>query len=354
MALFDKLKNVADKAKETAEKAAALAKEKIEQQQQAAKESAAAAAEAEKERKAAAAKAEEERKIAEAEAKKQKWEDLIEQQLSTPSSSCYDYCKGLSYEDQDKFTAQLRHTYIKKLSECTNCDLGKGDCVWQGDKFFCTCGDNVDCPRKQYIKKSQTGILRSPEHIVYVKALSSFEKQQSIIDECKFNYYSKASVLIDFKELLLEFFETFCPGQAGNFLVTKQAPDFLFNYGIGDDNPVMHIAYEINEKSGGEESVYLGSLIKLFEDGIDLQQDFFSNLSLYDRDSGSFEYTVKVLDVLNDPIKTSNCFSDLDKVDINKLYNPDGTIKDAGIGGPKNGYYGDVIYNIIASWSEEE
>lgn len=337
MAFFDKLKGAADKAKEAAVKAAAAAKEKMEQQQQAAQQ------------------AEEARIAEQAEAKKNKWIALIEQELSGhPTDECFRYWEVLSYEDRDKFTTQLRQTYLHKLSESTNCDQGKGDCVWQNDKVFCSCGEDVDCPRKHYVKKSQKGILRSPEHIAYVKALSSFKRQSDSVDESKFRYFSSASVLINYRELLVDFFEAFLPRQTAGFLISKQAPDFLFDYGIGDDNPVMHIVYDIDEKSKGKISAHLNSLIGFWEKGIDLQQAFFNNQSLYDRDDQSFEYTVKVLDILSNPDKKSSYFKNPDKIDITQLFNADGTIKAAGVGGPKNGHYGDVIYNIVASWSEEE
>ena len=135
MAFFDKLKGAADKAKEAAVKAAAVAKEKIEQQQQAAQQAEAdrKAAEAE-----AAQKAEEEKAKAKAEMK----ERILN---GDPDGEYLNYCYHIATEQEcEELQAQMRKNYMQQASENTNCDKGAGDCFWQNEKFFCSCGEDVE------------------------------------------------------------------------------------------------------------------------------------------------------------------------------------------------------------------
>ena len=79
---------------------------------------------------------------------------------------------------------------------------------------------------------------------------------------------------------------------------------------------------------------------------------YFKNPSLYDRSREDLEYTAKILDIVSNEEKRNAAFPASADVSLEKLFNEDGTIKEAGIGGPRKGFYGDVIYNIVSTWEE--
>ena len=354
MAFFDKLKGAADKAKEAAIKAAAVAKEKMEQQQQAVQQ------------------AEEDRKNGE----KQKLYDYLLANYSPLDNDAWakmkQYEKIATEEEVKELNRLISMRWEKERNErtekCleaalskTDCDLGKGDCCWHEDKFYCTCGSDVDCPRKKYIKASQYGNIHAPEHWPYIKVLAATTRFKYGED----SYYSYVnSYDAKWGEFISVFFKRFLPNTIASSdsdmrnlegYEASSEYDNLYNHGLGDDNPLMAILYAINEKTDGQVKMSLPKLVWLEKQyGIDMRQDFLKNPSLYNRSLRDMVYTARILDTVSNPEKLSKYFKDSGKVEVDQLYNADGTIKDAGVGGPKNGHYGDVIYNIVASWSEEE
>lgn len=88
-------------------------------------------------------------------------------------------------------------------------------------------------------------------------------------------------------------------------------------------------------------------------DYLNITLPFFKNPSLYDRSREDLEYTATMLDIVSSSKKRAAASLTSDEVSLNKLFNEDGTIKEAGIGGPRKGFYGDVIYNIVGTWTKE-
>ena len=364
MAFLDKLKGVADKAKEAAERAAAVAKEKIEQQQQAAQQ-------AEADRKAEAEQKAEEKRTARLDELKK---NMIDTYRGHPDAYAYwasEFNKIASAEEAKAFKIELEamkeaeekaaeeaktaeiKALVHALNSGTNCDAEQGDCFWLGEKFFCTCGEDVDCPKKKYVKKTQRGNIHALEHVPYIKYLAQFEKQADMFDESRYDYVNKGNGTMGYTDALREFFKAFLPEHVGN-VATPRVFDFFYEHGLGDDNPVMRILYTVHEQTEGKIMPWIPDLTELYREGIDLEQPFFNNVSLYDRNLRDFRYTVKILDAASDPIKMVEKFAHPERVDVEALFNADGTIKATGYGGPKAGFYGDEIYNIVSTWNEEE
>ena len=365
MALFDKLKGIADKAmdvakdvSQTAKMAADSVKREYSQDPEAV---------------AAREKAAAERAAAEAAQKAKRIEELKEKLLEYYSSSPMLYDSYLreftlltSEEEAEAFEAQIFDILAEKkkaaeqaalaklqalfpsLTDTTNCDKNQGDCFWLGEKFYCTCGEDVDCPKKKYVKKHQMGKIHAPEHAPYIKYLAQFERKKGIIDETEIYYINKGAGDVKYEEALTAFFTAFLPEHIGNI-----DTDFFYVHGLGDDNPIMRILYLVHEQTNGEVKPWIPNLIILHNDGVDLNQAFFNNVSLYNRNLRDFDYTARILDAANNTMKTVESFVHPDKVNIEELFNADDTIKDTGYGGPKAGFYGDEIYNIVSTWNEE-
>lgn len=366
MALFDKLKGIADKAKDVAKDVAQTAKmtaDCVKRDYSKSPEAVAAREEA------AAARAAEE-----AAKKDKRIEELKEKLLEYYDSSPLLYDSYLrefalltSEEEAEAYEAQILDILFEKkkaaeqatltelqamlssLTDTTNCDKNQGDCFWLGEKFYCTCGENVDCPKKKYVKKDQTGKLHAPEHAPYIKYLAQFERKKRYYDENEIYYLNKGTGTLEYADALTAFVTAFLPEHVGGI-----DADFSYAHGLGDENPIMRILYYVHDQTNGEVVPSIMRLTELYESGVDLNQSFFNNISLYKRNLNDFEYTAKVLDAASNPMKAIEVFGCSDKVNVDDLFNADGTIKAAGYGGPKAGFYGDEIYNIVSTWTEEE
>lgn len=370
MAFLDKLKGAAEKAKEAAKNAAIAAAKAVDQV-------------AEKQR-----QADEDQRKADATAKANEAAVIKERLLANYRYKDWNdedwkkYCELVTEEEADELDAIIDAkreadrkdeliSRLNMLKENTDCDLGVGDCIWHGDKFYCTCGDNVDCPRKKHIKARQLGQIQSLDHWAHIK-LASGVRIIRVFDNVHYMCYTKGyQDSIRFEDLLQDFFDKFLPNcqlsddedverakysQRMNDNYEKcEELTYLCEHGLGKDNPVMNILYTINKKTNGQLKMSLPKLVRFARAcDIDMQQEFFMNPSLYQRSYADFWFTAKILDAASDVVKAVDAFTHPDKVDVNALYNADGTIKEAGIGGPKNGFYGDVIYNIVSTWNEEE
>lgn len=365
MALFDKLKGLADKAKETAKDVADITKgvassvakdlEKMgnSPEAQAAREE--------------ARKAERARYEAEMIAKEQAKKDLFNYLVDNHADYSDDYrTKYKSYlesateeealelqfaiekrEQQDGIMLVKKH--IENL-QC-DCDLGKGDCCWLGEHFYCTCSADTECPRKKYIKAKQCDTLFSNAHLPYAKVLGSFKLEQNIWGDGEW-CYRNLDVDFEASDVIRAFFAEFLPEYGQDLLGDKIVLAYFYENGLGQKNSALDILFDYKEKTGGKALPWFPTILELEE--IDLRQEFFKNPSLYDRNRKDFMYTVRILNIVNNPDKLSAYFEDTSNISIEQLYNPDGTIKDAGIGGAKEGFYGDVIFNIVESWGGEE
>ena len=353
MALKDFLKKATDTANVLAAKGTQMAQQAMENLEN--ERQARAEAEAEK-------KAEEAARLkAEEEAKKKARLEMRDRILNGDPDDEYDeYYRTATREEKDELDALEKaaeekrcNDFLETLTNTTDCDQGKGDCCWNGDRFYCTCGDDVDCPRKKYVKAKQFGKLHAPEHFPYIKYLSKIKKKIEPMSE-KLAYYT-CDGDGDYDRLLKVFFENCLPSQYGYFrLSSTMCKEDIYDYGLGEDNPVMSILYYLQDASV-ENSASLSDLFYIMKKGeVDLSQPIFKNVSIYQRSDNDIHYTMKILDIANNPEKLELYYPNHDHIDISQLYNADGTVKEAGVGGPKEGFYGDVIYNIVASWDTKE
>ena len=347
MAFKDLLKKATDAANNLAAKGAQMAqqaKENLENERQ-------ARAEAE-----AVRKAEEAARLEAEEAAKKEMRDRILN--GDPDDERDEYYRTATREEKDELDAleeaaeeKRCNDFLETLTNTTACDLGKGDCCWNSDRFYCTCGDDVDCPRKKYVKAKQFGKLHSPAHFPYIKYLSKIEKKPLYEDR----FYYSCDGDGNYDHLLKVFFEKCLPTQYSSYRLSESiCKEDIYKHGLGEDNPVMSILYYLQDASV-ENSASLSHLFFIMRKGeIDLSQPIFKNVSIYQRSENDIDYTMKILDIVNNPEKLEYYYPNHDHIDISQLYNADGSVKEAGVGGPKKGFYGDVIYNIVASWDTNE
>lgn len=372
MALFDKLKGMA---KEAAEKAKDLANQAVQAQQQKAQQE----EQAKKDENAAKIQSlidylvnvtDEEKYIGgksymsttvEYDRKKREFDQLATREDRAQLEARMAEKERLAVEAEKNAVQTAIEAKLAEMAAEIECEYGKGNCFWFEKKFYCTCGDE-ECPKKKYIPADQRDELISAEHLPYAKLMGKFYSSDFTRDE-----YYRGEMGFTRKELLRHFFDKFLPNshpipeedEDGEYEETGYV-DLLPNadmdcvpimatcigLGLGKQNPIMRILFDYYEKTGNRMPHAAEVLELLTEWKVDTNQDFFKNPSLYDRSAWNFMYAALALDAAVDP----DNFDHPEKVDISLLYNPDGTIKETGFGGPQNGHYGDVIYNIVGEW----
>ena len=361
MALFDKLKGFAEKAKETAKDVASAAKSMADSAKWEISNSPAATAPSAE---AAAPKAAE---------PQFRLQELLDEVVDAYINYSFGEFEGLRdaylevaddeeglvlFERLAELETKKCEQRIAELSQNSDCELGQGRCAWLGCSFYCTCGDSVDCPRKKYLSENEKCQLISAEHLPYIKLIGDYYQDGDLktVD---------GKTGLPFGTAFSYFFEKFLPehlpSTRGDFSMAFAS--FLLAHGMGTENIVMEILFSIHDQTGGKVVPPVDYLIGIYydilnsddeNDYLNIALPFFKNPSLYDRSREDLEYTAAILDTVYTPSKRAAAFPASANVCPEMLFNEDGTIKEAGIGGPRNGFYGDVIYNIVQSWKSKE
>ena len=359
MALFDKLKGIADAAKDVGKTVTAVAKSAANDLSKMGN-SPEAQAKREEAKQAEYARIREEME-AEKAARLAMRDRIVN---GDPDDEQMEYLENATDEEiceLDRLRIERRDnickTEMNKLMANTNCDQGCGDCFWVGPSFYCSCSDTT-CPKKEYIRKEQLGKPIAPEHLPYIKLLSTFFHEGELVVERK---DIDLTVLNAFRY----FIKTFLPEHQSAFgweQGIEMTTFFLIN-GLGAENYVLDILFSIHQQTEGKVVPPMDFLVNAYHDIIHSEDSndciniflpYFKNPSLYDRSREDLEYIAKILDIVSDEEKRNAAFPATADVSLEKLFNTDGTIKEAGIGGPRKGFYGDVIYNIVNTWKAEE
>ena len=138
--------------------------------------------------------------------------------------------------------------------------------------------------------------------------------------------------------------------------VVKEA---IFNnfgeYGINPlKNEFMTLLDNIDFDLKPSHNALLNRLTELHKkEDIDLDNDYLSNPSLYNRSLQSFDYTVRLFDTVSDSSKLRRFFKNTEKINMSDLFEKDGvTIKKVGGTGPNKNSL-DTLYGTVESWSGE-
>ena len=223
---------------------------------------------------------------------------------------------------------------IAKVLEPT-CE--KGDCLWYKSRFYFTCPADCECERKKFTKKDWGGEVENA-FWPYMKRLE------------------KAGIS-DKKEIYEDFMQEFLPQYGkGNWALAENIVSFGFER---EDNPLIDIMFAISKMDKKSNIIkkieYLRNNLRFKEvDGRSiLEHEVFKKESLYDMSYEDFEYTAKVLHNVIDRDRLYEFFIDISDISIEQLYDENGELKPAGIGGPQAGFYGDTIYNTVEMWAGE-
>lgn len=211
----------------------------------------------------------------------------------------------------------------------------KGDCLWNVSNFYFTCPVDCECERKKYTKKDWGGEIASPKFWPYMKRLEKLEE---------YDYDGKIEIYEDFMK---EFLPQYGEGMWG-------IADLVISFGFERKlNPLIDIMFALSKMPEKDSIIDKLEFLHRECSNETLEHKAFVNESLYDRDMEDFEYTVKVLNVVLNQEKLEEFLIDTSVASVEQLFDADGKIKPAGMGGPQAGFYGDTIYNTVETWSGE-
>lgn len=249
---------------------------------------------------------------------------------------------------------QREEQKAKELEQILKPACEKGDCCWNEHRFYFNCG-NAECERKKSTKGSW-GKLKHPEYWQYLKRFEEFEKLHMRPDK------------IIVEELAEDWLKEFAPKLLP---FSKIVYDNICIHGVAD-NEFLNILHDINDfpVDGGElgalsigiagKNTFTDSSLNpcrtlaqtIDEDSIEMQleHDFYREKSLYGR--SGFIFTIKAFEFALNPKRLAEYIGDTSHISIDQLFDSEGNIKSAGEGGPEAGFYGDTIWNTVASWGK--
>lgn len=215
-----------------------------------------------------------------------------------------------------------------KKAEILKPSCEKGDCWWHKGSFYFTCPENFECERKTYTKKDWANDIPDARVIPYLKRLEKATGAEE-------------------KEVYKDFMDEILPqygrGQWGMAeAVLNQC----------DPVPMINIALYLGKQPYMEDMVTKLKMLRTLKRDV-IRNAFFMKESLYNRSTEDFKYTMDIAAVVLDEERLETYFKDTSAISIEQLYDNDGNIIEAGIGGPKNGFYGSCIFNIVESWGGE-
>lgn len=231
---------------------------------------------------------------------------------------------------------------VKELEKILKPACENGDCLWNTGKFYFTCPENIECQKKKTTKKYWGDKVLHTELWPYMKRLEEIQKLQ------KENMLSEKKEKEFFKDLLTEFMPNFASYQY------KIGMNILF-HGIMN-NDFFKLLWDIRDikvkNLGHKIDVLTSAYIEKIS--LNLKHEFYRNPSLYDRSDEDFDYTVRIFETVLDEEKLSTYFKDVMNISVEQLFDANGNIKPAGVGGPEAGFYDDTIWNTVESWSGDD
>lgn len=258
----------------------------------------------------------------------------------------------------------------KWLAEALKPTCEKGDCAWLCEKFYCTCGGQL-CERKKY---SNPTLIENPEMWSYIKRFEAVAKMK---EEEKNGTRNSKDIARFVDWVTQDFVNDFCPNLSDadspiyyviDNITSGHSFDFSCFYDAKTSNLESGISRfreleffkDINSVEHIKENITSEKLKKTFEilhcnfaENAEelLSMDFFKNPSLYNRTEREYCYTVRLLCTVNIPKKLQEMFKDTSCIHVEDLFDEHGNILEVGEGGPKAGFYGDCLYNIVETWS---
>ena len=135
-----------------------------------------------------------------------------------------------------------------------------------------------------------------------------------------------------------------------------KAAEIATRDGFEENNNILSILWAIKNVEGIENLSQKLEYLRDHSFGVDedkftLSESFFHHPSLFLRSLEDFEYTTKIFNIANNEEYLGKYYYDTSKINIDQMFDSEGNIKPAGLGGPQEGFYGDTIWNTVESWS---
>ncbi len=261
----------------------------------------------------------------------------------------------------------------ERISKALEPSCEKGDCLWNNGKFYYICDECVECNRKNSTKNKQDKV-KYPQLWKYMKRYEASEKirkektetfelakehfgeEYGVVYESgeRDDYYHSLSIeqkaawevindnwndiLNSIDMFASELFDEFMPAYTNN--ITLEVKVNL----SGITTPFFDLLWDLKDMdidiSDDIWDILFAGELEISDDlsyPLELDQDIYRNPSLYNRSIYDFRYTLEML------LLTA---SEKDET-YKKLFDNDGNILPAGIGGPEKGFYDPCIWNVI-------
>lgn len=237
-------------------------------------------------------------------------------------------------QEQEKIKQEQEKIKQEQIAKILAPTCERGDCLWYRSKFYFTCPEDCECERKKFTKKDWGGNV-DMVFWPYMKRLDKLEK---------YDFDGKKEI---YKDFMTEFLPQYGVGQYG-------LAEIITTDGFKkEENPLIDIMFAIAQMDKMSDMNKKVEFIRYNCMRPVLEHEVFKKKSLYDRSYEDFEYTVKILNNVLNEYKLSQYFIDISNISVEQLYDENGDLKQAGIGGPEAGFYGDTIYNTVEMWAGE-
>lgn len=289
---------------------------------------------------------------------------LINQTINDVKKEVKDGLKfcGLIDEEPQKFQEQpiqdipAEEKPIIEVPKENKPDCPYGRCCEYDDGFYYTCEKSVSCPRglkKQHYDCLQT--LENKEILDFIIRYSS----NKIIGYNEYNlemYYLNEYADTFFPNLkFLKSFIVECLRWSTSSLNPNLSPFTQFLFELNDKklsypnlaSNLKHLYGIYKEQRYGEREKVIVSLLKT-------PSVLLRDPTLFARDFEDFKYSYGTIELFSDKKGLSEYLKDHTKVNVDMLFNDDGTLKPAGIGGPEIGETADGIWSLVDKISHSD
>lgn len=221
-----------------------------------------------------------------------------------------------------------------------------GECCEYNIYLYHTCDKSVTCPNG--LKKQYYGRLKTPgddrvfgfiKQFAKLGPKDSYEKEAILRDRYVSTFFPNLKPLRVFIMGILEINETYDP---------EISPFIKFLFELNEKNVSypnlaanVETLYKIYSEQKYKERGYV--IEKLFDTPSPLLRD----PTLFARDNEEFRYSYGALEMFSDKAALTEYFKGPPQVNIDMLFDENGKLKPAGIGGPEIGETEDGIWNLL-------
>ncbi len=237
---------------------------------------------------------------------------------------------------------------IKSMFGCEH-----GQCAYATGFFFCTCSDEIRCPKKK-------------EHLRSLKVLNHPEFMPYLLDYAigKAGYRGGETEVHRVKE---QFIKDQFPYFDGHEIIQDAIYNELwmgeFDYTENPQLRIFKIAHDVFQKeqlqlstqndaavvlmTSGAKEPYEGCGDWVFGSVVDENHPCFRDVTLFTREKYDFAYSLQMLVDIVEVEKAADIMGVEAFITVDMLFDSNGRLKEAGRGGAAIGETGDTIWNTV-------